>query len=154
MFDDDDLRDEVEAEFANLQEARENQSLGLFGASNPGFRIFCPDPLKTAEEKVHRRRSDARNKRARHARDIRARLLAGERPNLNRRGPKPQVWFKIAKELGIDLLSPAEPVRGDELGLTELRLLGGTFGRRFRRCPRAFCARRPAGALGLRRGHG
>ncbi len=108
MFDDDDLRDEVEAEFANLQGAFNVLEQPL---TNPGFRIFCPDPLKTAEEKFHRRRSDARNKRARHARDIRARLLAGERPNLNRRGPKPKVWFKIAKELGIDLLSPAEPVQ-------------------------------------------
>lgn len=45
-------------------------------------------------------------------RKIRDRILAGERPRLGGRGRPPTRWFRVAKEMGIDLTAPA-PVLTD-----------------------------------------
>jgi hypothetical protein len=65
---------------------RGESTRGPYGNSafNAGFRVFNPDPPRTA----------------------RLRLLQGERPKLGGRGRPPTRWFKIAAELGIELAAP------------------------------------------------
>lgn len=79
---------------------------GRAAALRPGFRFFDP----------HRKRSNRKASPARLATKreseqermdaiIRARLLAGERPKMGGRGRPATRWFRIAFELGIDLLA-------------------------------------------------
>lgn len=118
-FDDEDLRDEIAEMFQGLQATRDDagakvtdvfQLADVDRAEGPvcrtlnrGYRVFTPNPIKSAERKVavmlHKRKYDAA--------DIRARLLAGERPKLGGRGRPPTRWIKMAAELGIDLSSAA-----------------------------------------------
>lgn len=125
-FQDEDLRSEIEDLFNEAQayfergsvrdavaplihEEGNRQRLSFGGPPgfNRGFRTFTPNPEKTPERKA----SMAKSQRERKAADIRARLLAGERPSVGRRGRPPTAWFKIASELGIDFGPPPKAPR-------------------------------------------
>jgi hypothetical protein len=75
-------------------------------ATRPGFRTF--DPYR---KRPNRKASPARLATKRESEQermdaiIRARLLAGERPKMGGRGRPATRWFRIAFELGIDLLA-------------------------------------------------
>ena len=122
MFNADELSDEVAEMFSEAQAPYEDvvkrsavfgfesvnasSHVDAYGARRrqaQAFRIFRPNPPKTPERKAKMRKYEA----DRAAADIRARLLAGERPKLGGRGRPPTRWFKIAEELGIDLWAPS-----------------------------------------------
>ena len=91
---------------------RGESTRGPYGNSafNAGFRVFNPDPPRTALETARRNAHQRAYEAKRAEEEIRLRLLQGERPKLGGRGRPPTRWFKIAAELGIELAAPIAQV--------------------------------------------
>ena len=99
-------RDAVFPSLENIrgrEQGRSSSSRASTGGFNRGFRIFVPNPPKSPERLAAMRVFERKYAED----DIRARLLAGERPKLGGRGRPPTRWFKVAAELGIDLQATA-----------------------------------------------
>ncbi len=107
-----DLEEDVQALFDEAQAGQET----VFDRAH-GFHIEIRGQSgKTAHTPARAAYSRA-YQALKHREDIRARLLAGERPVIGKRGRPPTAWFEVAASLGLDIgAAPVAPTAKERMG--------------------------------------